>query len=241
MPANAPPLSINAWMRWDVIRPRVEALRPNRIIEAGVGGGSMGARLRQLTTEYWGVEPDETSRLLAAERLPGIVLAATVEELPPGEADLVCAFEVLEHLDDDRAVLREWLTRLAPGGRFIASVPSDPDRFGPWDELAGHQRRYSDDGLRQLMADVGLTTEAVEPYGFPISWVLESVRNATARRRGIPAGDEAEQTSKSARVLQPRPWMGTATTVVSAPCRLVQRQFGHHGPRTGVVVVARRP
>ena len=48
-----------------------------------------------------------------------------LSELAAGETfDLVCAFEVLEHIEDDDAALTEWRARVRPGGRLLLSVPA---------------------------------------------------------------------------------------------------------------------
>jgi len=46
--------------------------------------------------------------------------------------DMVCAFEVLEHLKRDEAALRDWITLVRPGGHLVLSVPAGPERFGEW-------------------------------------------------------------------------------------------------------------
>ncbi|MEL7157397.1 MAG: methyltransferase domain-containing protein, partial [Actinomycetota bacterium] len=52
--------------------------------------------------------------------------------------DYVMAFEVLEHITDDRAALEEWLRRLRPGGRVLFSVPAHQRKYGDADRAVGH-------------------------------------------------------------------------------------------------------
>ncbi len=63
--------------------------------------------------------------------------------------DVVCSFEVLEHLEDDAAALAGWATFIKPGGHLIMSVPGFAERFGPMDENVGRFRRYSPADLRE--------------------------------------------------------------------------------------------
>lgn len=56
--------------------------------------------------------------------------------------DLVGAFDVLEHIADDRRVLDEFYRVLKPGGVLIATVPQHPSLWSAADEVAHHQRRY---------------------------------------------------------------------------------------------------
>ena len=54
----------------------------------------------------------------------------------------MCAFEVLEHIDDDALALKQWREYLRPSGWLLLSVPAHQDQYGAADELVGHYRRY---------------------------------------------------------------------------------------------------
>lgn len=137
MSAGAP-LTPRATLRWASVEPVLRALAPESVLEIGCGQGALGARLAG-RARYLGVEPDGRSYQRAAQRVVpagGQVRNCTDDELPAGErADLVCAFEVLEHLADDLAAVRRWLSRVRPGGHLLLSVPADPAAFGPSDVL----------------------------------------------------------------------------------------------------------
>jgi len=239
----APPLPPNAALRWHVVRRHVQALAPATVLECGTGQGAVGARLCQRAA-YVGVEPDAESRATAAGRLPsGTRLLAGVDELGDDEQfDLLCAFEVVEHLDDDAGTLARWAAHVRPGGHVLVSVPADPERFGPADELAGHIRRYSAQDLADLFASAGLVTESVRHYGHPLGALLETGRNAVARRRlagGTTPTDMASRTASSGRHLQPPDWAGTAVWWATGPFRHLQDRFPDRG--RGLIGLARRP
>ena len=66
----------------------------------------------------------------------------TALPFPDRSFDLVCAFDILEHVEDDRQAFRE-LGRVArDGATVIFSVPLDPARWSAFDTLVGHVRRY---------------------------------------------------------------------------------------------------
>src|SRR5215468_8157830 len=117
---SLPPLSPNASLRFDVIR-RLLPPGIHDVLEIGCGMGSVGARLSQ-HYNYVGLEPDPVScataqRRVAAARGHGEVRNGDLSALRDDEQfDLVCAFEVLEHIEDDAGALKEWLGALRPGG-----------------------------------------------------------------------------------------------------------------------------
>lgn len=77
-------------------------------------------------------------------------------EAPEMPADLVLALDVAEHVDDDRAFLRDVAARVAPGGRLLFSVPAWPWLFSGHDVALGHHRRYTPAAARALLEGAGL-------------------------------------------------------------------------------------
>lgn len=241
----APPLPLNAWLRYDLIR---RALRDagsdiRTVLEIGAGAGAIGARLAR-RYDYLGLEPDPDAHARAAERLGAErVLCADSSVFAGGEEfDLVCSFEVLEHIEDDRAALADWRDRVRPGGAIALSVPARPHRFGAHDRVVGHYRRYDAQGLRLLLEECGFVDVRVLTCGFPLGYALEAARNTIARL--TPERERqsmAEQTAASGRRLQPPDAIGWLTASVAAPFRLLQRPFARSRLGTGLVAVARRP
>jgi glycosyltransferase involved in cell wall biosynthesis len=243
-PGLEAPLTPNAWLRYDVVA-RMLPAGVRDVLEVGCGQGALGVRLAQ-RYDYLGLEPDEASYVVAEQRIKaagrGEVRNIRVDALGPGQFDLVCAFEVLEHIDDDAAAVRQWAARLRPGGWLILSVPAHQRRYGPADELVGHFRRYDPAAMTALLAGCGLTDIEVRQYGFPLGYALEAGRNLIASRRlaAAPARSVAERTAASGRLLQPASRArGAATRYGTAPFRVLQRSFP--GTGTGLIVLARLP
>ncbi len=65
--------------------------------------------------------------------------------------DLVCAFDVLEHIEEDERVLVELYETLEPGGGLLLTVPQHPFLWSSEDDYAGHCRRYT---WRELVGKV---------------------------------------------------------------------------------------
>jgi SAM-dependent methyltransferase len=209
------------------------------VLEIGAGLGSFGALIAE-KHDYVGLEPDRRSYETAVERLAGrgAILNETVEEYEGEPFDVVCAFEVLEHFEDDRRVLAGWLRHLRPGGHVLLSVPYPRDRFGPWDVRAGHYRRYDRSDIVETMDAAGLSSVETVVYGFPLGRAMEIGRNAVARL-DAKRGSMEELTASSGRQYQPPPWAATATRLASSPFRLAQRPFAASRFGTGIVARGR--
>jgi len=237
------PLAPNAWLRYDLVQRMLPPDGVTDVLEIGCGQGAFGARLA-CRYRYLGVEPDKTSWAVAQRRITAVssgeVRNVAVETLGAERFDLVCAFEVLEHIEDDAAAVKDWAGRLRPGGWLLLSVPAGQRRYGPWDELVGHFRRYDPEAITDLLASCGFGEIKVRYYGFPLGYALEAGRNLIGRRRLTPAGDHtfAERTAGSGRQLQPTTSVrGLATRWGTVPFRALQRAFPRNG--TGIVVLAR--
>jgi len=242
---TVPPLSIHAWLRYDVIRRLLsDANGVRSVLEIGAGQGSVGVMLARRYA-YTGIERDATSFAAAARRFDAAgvegIVNGDLSSLPPQATfDLVCAFEVLEHCEDDAAALEEWSAFIRPGGWLSVSVPAGPDRFGPTDEKAGHYRRYAREGLERLLGAVGFREAKILAYGFPAGYALEAGRNLVVSRQQHEESLE-RRTDASGRWLQPPEWSARLMKPLALPFALILRPFAPTSLGTGLVALARRP
>ena len=241
-----PVLSTNAWLRFDAIRASVRRAQPRTVLEIGAGEGGLGAWLARHYT-YTGIEPDADSRVTADARLAAVGKGRVVDALPARAEepfDLVCAFEVLEHIVDDAGALAQWREYVAPGGWLLLSVPAHADQFGPHDELAGHIRRYERPELTGRLEEAGFQVVELRSCGAGLGSLLQRVRDALARRgaqKSAKEGTLEERTSASGRYIQPHARLAAlACAAVALPGRLAQRPFASSNVGTGFVVLARR-
>jgi SAM-dependent methyltransferase len=130
-------------------------LRPGSVI-VDVGSGP-GGPARTIFPEARIVAVDVSTTVLQAHARADERIAADASWLPLRSASVqaICAFDVLEHLDDDRAALEEWRRALAPGGWLMLTVPAYEQLWSAHDEVNGHRRRYRAGGLRRLLTSAG--------------------------------------------------------------------------------------
>ncbi|MEO5917146.1 MAG: class I SAM-dependent methyltransferase [Luteolibacter sp.] len=157
----------------------VEPFLGRRVLEIGGGIGNFTPQLAGNGRKVTSLEPNEFCFRQLEEKTRELCnvrpLRATVESLdtvlaPEERFDSVVLMNVLEHIQDDRAVLNTLKQRLATGGRLIVLVPAGPWAHGPIDERLGHYRRYSKSCSRILLQNAGLSLEFMRYYNFIGIW-----------------------------------------------------------------------
>lgn len=160
--------------------------RAARILDLGPGSGVnlpvLGERGRVTALDLSEVSLARCKRAGA----PDCVLAdATRPPFAEASFDLVCALDVLEHIDDDEAALAGVRRVLAPDGLFLFSVPAFPFLWGRQDVLSHHKRRYRKLQLKERVEAAGLRVEHLTYFNTllfpPIAAVRFMMRPLLAR------------------------------------------------------------
>ncbi len=131
-----------------------------RILELGSGTGGNLAMLAAFGT-VTAVELNEAARaisMLKASSTVSILAGALPGELPLASGqtyDLICLFDVLEHVEEDDETLAVVRRHLAPGGAAIITVPAFRKLWGPHDIALHHKRRYEKSELREKLVKAG--------------------------------------------------------------------------------------
>jgi SAM-dependent methyltransferase len=126
-------------------------------LDFGAGSGTFAALLRGQGLPVRCLEPDgHLQNLIAGQGLDVIGDAAAI---PAGSVDYVYSLNVLEHIEDDRAALKEIHRILRPGGRLLLYVPAFQVLYSSMDERVGHFRRYRRRPLSDLVREAGLCVE----------------------------------------------------------------------------------
>ena len=131
-----------------------------RILDVGCGTGA-NLELLGRFGEAEGVDVSEDALAFCRARGLQNVRHGEAEKLPyqDGTFDLVTALDVVEHLDDDVAGLREMRRVLRKNGRALLFVPAFMFLWGVQDDVSNHRRRYTLSGLRRVVREAGFEVE----------------------------------------------------------------------------------
>lgn len=155
---------------------------PLQILDIGCGTGAMSRRL-----QAWGtvISADFSALALRFSQRRGLrhLVCADALRLPfPSCAfDVLIAMDILEHLRDDAAALREFNRVLKPGGRLFATVPAYPHLWSEHDEALMHFRRYRRPELAQRLTANGLRIEKLSHTMTALYPIVALQRRLSAR------------------------------------------------------------
>ena len=138
------------------------------LLEVGCGTGFVLAAIAQAVAPLSLQAGDAQSSGLAfaRDRAPGAVLhQLDARRLPfEREFDVVAAFDVIEHLDEDERVLSQLWQAARPGGGALITVPQHGWLWSAEDDAGGHQRRYARRDLVQKVQRAGFSVERVTSF-----------------------------------------------------------------------------
>lgn len=140
------------------------------VLDLGCGSGNNGKMLSKFG-QIDGVEPEEFALGMAQERghyrkLQVGALTVDSLDLPSNHYDLVVMTDVLEHIENHQAALKEVFKLLKPGGKLVLTVPALPLLWSHHDVSHFHFRRYTRASFRQVVSYSGLSIEFLSYYNF---------------------------------------------------------------------------
>ncbi|HEY4529480.1 MAG TPA: class I SAM-dependent methyltransferase [Luteimonas sp.] len=221
----APDLGWTPPIRYLLRRQRILSLletQPRgKLLEVGCGGGALLCDLTRMGYNVHGLETSSAAHRMASQ-LAGRSGSPHEVAALPGEAwegsfDFVCAFDVLEHIEDDAQALEQWLSWMAPGGKLLLSVPAHRSRWSAGDVWAGHFRRYDRRDLLALVDAAGLVTERLECYGFPLANLTELLGNFAYRRMIAARANNSKAESTAESGIDRRSYSKVASLMFSLP------------------------
>jgi ubiquinone/menaquinone biosynthesis C-methylase UbiE len=181
----------NRWI-FSQLQPHVKG----RTLEVGCGSGNFTALIAQHCSELLAVDLDEgyvrqtRSRLKSYSHVNVITADATTMEstqLLNRPFDTIIMLDVLEHIEDDVAVLQKLGQMLAPGGTLIVKVPAIASLYNSLDKAVGHHRRYTAKTLRAALDKAAYTQMTLSYFNLVgiLGWWLNG-----AKGRVTPPGEQ---------------------------------------------------
>lgn len=157
--------------------------------------------------------------------------------------DLIMAFEVLEHVENDVLALERIYLMLERGGVFLMSVPAYMSKWQKGDEWAGHYRRYERQEILEKLKATGFKVEEIWGYGFPVASLLHPLRQFYYRV-SAKAGESAEKirATKQSGIARPYEKFGAAAWMarLMKPLFLLQHVARNSDLGDGWIVLAKK-
>ena len=166
-----------------VLERELRGRRPERILDVGCGTGTMLGYLSRfgdavgVDSEAEAVRFCQARGVTGVQRFDGATLPFAAEAF-----SLVTTLDVLEHIDDDSAMLAEMHRVLAPGGTLLVTVPAFPFLWGAQDEISHHKRRYRRRELRARIAAAGFELRQLTYFNTLLFPPIAAIRAARPYR-----------------------------------------------------------
>lgn len=145
--------------RAEILRSYIEANLPtsgNAIVNVGAATGRTTEWLSNFG-EVQSLEYEKDCIEFVKDKVPFPIRHGSVLELPyaDNQFDLVCAFDVIEHVENDLRAVQEMMRVCRPGGSMMITVPAHQHLWSDHDEINHHFRRYSIESLQKLVGQAG--------------------------------------------------------------------------------------
>ena len=157
-------INYNAYLR-ELVLKHVNHEAP--VLDVGAGIGTFASAMRDEGIDVRAFEPD--SQQSAAIRDKEIECHDDINAISSGSTGSIYSLNVLEHIDDDVAAMRDWGRVLTSGGRLVLYVPAFQVLFSDMDRKVGHFRRYSRASLVAKVEAAGydvIASRYVDSIGF---------------------------------------------------------------------------
>ncbi len=222
---------------------RLDEFKSPNFLEIGCGTGEF---LRELACDarlrITGSEIYIKGLLYAKKKLPAVefIQFDVTQGILPEKYDILAAFDVIEHIEDDIAAIANVSRMLTPGGYFVVTVPQHMFLWSRLDQIVRHKRRYSRQELTGKLRGQGLDICRVTSFVFALfPFMVVSRLLDRPCKNGVPsemeAGAELASRTRFPRVLN---WLFDKLMRVDE--KLIE--WGASLPVGGtLLVVARKP
>ena len=159
----------------DIVRCNVPLSSHSRVLDVGCGTGAILAMF-QAQCDAYGTDMSPLAIDFCHKRGLANAFCCTLDTFPRRDLrfDLVTLLDVIEHIDDDKGVLKQAHELIKPEGNILVTVPAYQFLWSSHDDLNHHKRRYVKSQLRNVLEGSGFTIKRISYYNtllFPTALV----------------------------------------------------------------------
>jgi hypothetical protein len=167
-------------LRWRLLKKNLAHIEPSsKILDLGAGPGTFGKFVTSHARwKYYFAEPIDSLRQLL-RGMYGMDRDLTEHKKYAGIKS-VLILDVLEHIEDDGAFLKDLHNKVDEGAEIFLLVPARQELWSSWDQRLGHFRRYSTQDLRRVFVSSGFEV-LDDRYFFPEFYILGWIRKIVLR------------------------------------------------------------
>ena len=167
---------------------QLDEYKPSKVLDVGAGSGFFSKHLLEHSSveEAWCVDTSYDNDSDTIEMEKQLHFRRSIESV---DADLVLLMDVLEHVNDDVGLLKEYVKKVPHGCLFLVSVPAFQFLWSDHDDFLEHKRRYTLNQLEDVVVSSGLSVKHGSYYFgmvFPIAMVLRLANRWKRNANGIP-------------------------------------------------------
>jgi 2-polyprenyl-3-methyl-5-hydroxy-6-metoxy-1,4-benzoquinol methylase len=170
------------------LRRAVAGLAPRRLLDVGAGSGFFSRHLLAETAAESALCVDIGYAADRDDRVAGKPVRYR-RDSGPTDCDLVLMMDVLEHVDDDRGLVRLYAEKVPSGAHFLVTVPAFAFLWSRHDVFLEHKRRYRLPDIEATLAGAGLDiVRGAYYFGFvfPLAAAVRlASRNTTEPRSSL--------------------------------------------------------
>lgn len=140
----------------DLVKRKIWQGETLKILNIGCGTGRTSEILEKFGTVK-SVEYDHDLYEICKNKIQIDIIKGSITDLPFAENtfDMVCAFDVIEHVEDDQKAVNEMFRVCKPNGHLYILVPAFQSLWSEHDVLSHHFRRYKYKSLKRLFNNLG--------------------------------------------------------------------------------------
>lgn len=135
------------------------------VLDVGCGSGFLLGILNKNGKKTFGIEPNKKLISLAKNINPELTVfegvAEDIDKVFKQKVDTITLIDVLEHIKDDKLVIKNIRKHINDGGRLVLVVPAFKLLYGKRDKNIGHYRRYSKKELIQILSENGFKIKSI--------------------------------------------------------------------------------